>query len=175
MTNPLRTLHSPAPRHRVRSLLATIAGAALLLCAVSALDSRTALAQTDTASCSFLEIHATNDGTSIDPKLKRLKKKLERPPFSVWKKFALARKHDKKLTLTKTEKFPIGKTSKLSVEYKEYTRAKKERFKLRLTLHRKSGKKALGTDFTVDAGDYVVISISPTADMGYLLAVTCKK
>ncbi len=66
--------------------------------------------------------------------------------------------------------------AKLSILYKEYSKGKKERFKLRLTVLRKNGKRALGTDFTVYAGDYLLISMPTKAKgKGYILGATCSK
>jgi hypothetical protein len=133
-------------------------------------------AQTEeAASCSFLEIQASNDGKGIDPKLSPLKKKLEKPPFSAWAKFELQKRHDKTLTLMKSEELRVANEARLEAMYREYTKGKKERFKLRLTLRRKDGKKAMSTDATVDAGDYLVISMPPKDGKSYLLAITCKK
>lgn len=165
-----RTRRSPGPAR-----CTAIAAGALALFTLAAIGAQPARAQGATASCSFLEIQATNDGQSIDKQLSKLQKKLKQPPFSSWSKFSLLKKHDRALTLQKTDKFAIGSSSKLQVEYKEYTRAKKERFKLHLTLQRKNGKKAVNADFTVYAGDYLVLSLSPKRDHSYLLAVTCKK
>lgn len=151
------------------------AALALVAFAFAALCAPDAHAQDDVASCSFFEIQASTDGKGIDKKLSKLKKKLLQPPFSSWTKFDLLKKHDRKLTLTETDVFRIGTGSKLSTEYKQYSRAKKERFKLHLTLQSKNKKKAVDTDFTVYAGDYLVLSISPKRDKSYLLAVTCKK
>ena len=151
-------------------------GAALgvVLFLFSALGAGTANAQS-TADCSFLEIKASTEGKGVDKKLSKLEKKLQKPPFSSWTKFSLLKEHDIRLALTKIETVPIGASSKLRVEYKQYTAAKKERFKLHVTLELKSGKKAVDTEFTVQSGEYLVLSLSPQEDKSYLLAVTCKK
>ena len=146
----------------------------LALFVFSALSADLAHAEA-TANCSFLEIEASNEGKGVDKKLSKLEKKLQRPPFSSWQKFSLLKQHDRKLELTKTDTVPIGTSSKLRVEYKKYTAAKKERFTLHVTLQRKSGKKAVDTEFTVQSGEYLVLSLAPQRDKSYLLAVTCKK
>ena len=143
--------------------------------AVTALAGATPAHAEDTASCQFLEIQASNDGAGIDDKLKPLKKKFERPPFSSWKKYSLQRNHDETLQLTTAKDIRVGTSSKLSVLYKQYTKGKKERFKLQLTLSLKNGKKAMDTGVTVTRGDYLLISVSSKADQAFLLAVTCKK
>ena len=155
---------------------------AILCCAVLGmsllllLSANPAHAQTDAASCTFFEIQATKDGKGVDSKLKKLEKKLLHPMFSAWTKFDQLGKHDATLTLNATNVIAIAKGAKLSVLYKEYSKGKKERFKLQITVIGKNGKRALGTDFTVEAGNYMLISM-PTKDKdkGYILGSTCKK
>jgi hypothetical protein len=136
-----------------------------------------ALAQdADTASCSFLEIEASNDGVGTDPKLLPLTKTFERPPLSAWKKFTLLAKHDQRLALGKSEDVDTtSNKAKLEVVYEEYTKGKKERFKLSLSFKRADGKKLMTTSVTVDAGDYLVISMPSKQRTSNFLAITCKR
>lgn len=158
------------PYWRPLVLLTAVLGLSMLFASSSA------HAQADTASCTFFEIQASKNGKGVDPKLKKLKKKLLRPMFSEWSKFDLLAKHETSLKLTETKLINIASGAKLSAMYKEYSKAKKERFKLRLSVLWKNGKRGLGTDFTVYAGDYLLISMrTKDKNKSYILGATCKK
>lgn len=129
------------------------------------------------ASCSFIEIKATNEAGGIDPKLAKLEGKLKKPPFSAWKTFSLLAQHSRRLSKMKVESIALELGGKLSAQLREHSKAagKKDRVSLSLRLDDKQGKRALDSTVNVDAGDYVVIGYPlPDGSSGHLLAMTCK-
>jgi hypothetical protein len=151
-----------------------VSGAALAI--FLTLSHSEARAESNQLRCSFLEIQASNNGQGIDPELRRLSKKLTRPPLSSWKSFKLIAKHDKDLVRMNAQEVPLKLGGKLSALYREHTKPKdrRDRFSLGLTLDNKSGKRSLDTKIVVDAGDYFVIAHSSSQDSSQLLAITCK-
>ena len=131
-------------------------------------------AQDVQAECSFLEIKATNDDSGIDPELKRLKKKLTKPPLSSWNSFKLVARHDKTLTRRKAEDVTLQLGGKLSVLLREKTAGARTRFEVTLAIDSKKGKRVLDTTGNVAAGDYLIVSVDATAESSNLLAVTCR-
>ena len=157
------------------SLVAPVLALAVAAFLVGSASPALAQQNVETASCAFLEIQASNDGEGTDPRLLPLTKTFERPPLSAWKKFTLLAKHDETLTLASSEEVDTTSKAKLEVLYEEYSKGKKERFKLSLTFKRPDGKKLMTTSVTVDAGDYLVISMPSKQHASNFLAITCKR
>lgn len=159
-------------RLAVRSLL----GAAMVL-VVLAGSRAPAQAQeaSSAATCTFLEIKATNDAGGIDASLSPLAGKLKKPPFSAWKTFTLLARHEQRLARMKPADVSLKLGGKLEVLFRQLSQAKgkKDRVSLALALDDKQGKRALDTTVHVDEGDYVVIGYSLPSGSGHLLALRC--
>lgn len=156
-----------------------IAQTRILACAVTFVIalaglSATASAQDPSASCSFLEIKASNDSGDIDAKLKPLTRKLKRPPFSSWKSFKVVAEHTATLTHMKAQDVTLELGGKLSALLRNRSAGSKARMEVGLTIDNKKGKRAFGSKVTVAAGQYLIIAFETTADSGNLLAFTCK-
>jgi hypothetical protein len=158
-----------------RSVTRALLGAAVLAAVLLGGQVEAGAQEAKQAACTFLEIKASATGAGIDPALKPLAAKLEKPPFSAWKKFSLEARHPQTLVLMKAVDMPLKMGGKLSALFRQHTQAKgkKDRLSLSLTLDDRSGKRALDTKMHVDEGDYFVIVIGQSADGGQLLAFSC--
>ena len=157
-------------------VLSTLLFTAIMAIVLVGARERSASAQSQTATCSFLEIAATNaDPGSIDPALKAIEKKLKRPPFTSWNTFKLLGKASKELALLKAEVVTMTQ-GQASVLFRQSSKAsnKKERFELSITVDDQNGKRVVDTKTSVDAGDYILIGRSLPNNDGHFLALTCK-
>jgi hypothetical protein len=129
----------------------------------------------DKLSCQVLEIRASNEAETIDPTLKPLARKLRRPPFSAWKKFALLKRHDRTATKMKAVDVDLVPGGKLSLLYREQAQGKKPRLRLSFTLDDKAGRRLFNGTVNLDVGDYSLIGGEPLdGDATYIIGVTCK-
>jgi hypothetical protein len=135
-----------------------------------------ARADAEKASCQVFEIKASNDDGGVDAALKPLAKKLKKPPFSAWKRFALLKKHDKAAVKMKAVELRLVPGGTLSILYRERANAKgKARLRLTFTLDDKGGKRLFNGTVAVDVGDYSLIGGETLEDGAtYILAVSCK-
>lgn len=127
------------------------------------------------ATCTFIEIKATNEAGGIDSSLSQLAAKLKKPPFSAWKTFTQVARSERTLARMKSAEVPLKLGGKLEALFRQLSQAKgkKDRVSLALTLDDKQGKRALDTTVHVDEGDYVVIGYSLADGNGHLLALRC--
>lgn len=132
------------------------------------------LAQSTDATCLFLEIRASNDDSGIDPELKRLKKKLEKPPLSAWKSFKLVAKHEKSLTRMKEQEVDLQLGGKLSALLREKTAGKKTRFDLSVAIDNQKGTREVDTKASVAADQFLIFAYDASKESGNLLAFTCR-
>jgi hypothetical protein len=134
-----------------------------------------AAAAGDSASCEVLEIKASNDGSGIDPELKPLAKKLSKPPFSAWKRFALLKKQARSATRMKAVDMTLVPGGKLSLLYRERSADKRPRLRLTFTLDDASGKRLFNGTVNLDAGDYTLIGgEAMEGEATYIIGVACK-
>jgi hypothetical protein len=130
----------------------------------------------DAASCSVLEIGATNaKDPSIPANLKPLEKKLKKPPLSSWNSFKVMSSTNLSLTALRagTVKLASGQASLMLREID--TRAgKRPRLAITATMDDASGKRVVDSKVSVDAGDYLVVGYLLPNDDGHFLAVSCK-
>ncbi len=130
----------------------------------------------DDMSCRLLEVRASNDEGGLDPALKALASKFEKPPFSSWKTFKLLKEHKGKVEHKKTMKVSMVTGGLFSLLHRGATASAKKTPRLRLTftLDDKTGKRKLDGTINVDAGDYYLIGGDRLKDGGtYVLAVSC--
>jgi hypothetical protein len=130
----------------------------------------------ETARCEVLEIRASNEDGDVDPALRPLAKKLKKPPFSAWKRFALLKAHTQQVARMKSVDVALVPGGKLSLLYREKVAGKKKvRLRLSFTLDDKGGTRLFNGTVNLDAGDYSLIGGEPLdGDATYILAVTCK-
>lgn len=116
----------------------------------------TAAAAQDAATCDVYEIEASNDTPAgIDKGLASLKSKLEKPPFSGWKKFALVKKHSKSLRSGRAVGIGLSGGGNLSLEVRNVRReeGKKPRLRLSMQIDSAGGKRLVDATTQGDSGD----------------------
>lgn len=150
-------------------------GAALLAAVLAGWQTEARAQEATAATCEFLEIKASGGDGGIDPSLKELSGKLQKPPFSSWKRFERVAGHSRTLTRMKAVDVPLKMGGKLGALFRQHSKApgKKDRLSLSLTLDDKSGKRALDTKVHVDSGDYFLIVADQSTKSGYILAFSC--
>jgi len=125
-----------------------------------------------TASCEFFEISArAGDKPSIDGELKRVEKKLKKPPFSTWNQFKLLSHSQKSLAKKKAEAIglKIGSATATLVEIVD-----KSKVRLTLSMDDDKGKQvANNITTTVEAGDFMIYVHPLANNEGHLLSWTC--
>ena len=133
-------------------------------------------AQADEANCTVFEIKATAGEGGIDAELKRISKKLKKPPFSAWKTFKVVKKHSVKAPQKQAVSVTLAGGGKLGLLYKERSDAKgsKPRLRVGLTLDNKAGKRKADITLKVDSGDYTLVGQDAGKDgSSQLLAISC--
>jgi hypothetical protein len=133
---------------------------------------RTAVAD-EAATCHLLEIRASSDGAEIDGALKPLARKLKKPPFSAWSRFALLKQHDRSAARMKSVDVDLVTGGKLSLLFRD--KGDKGRLRLTFTLDDKGGKRLFNGTVNLEGGDYTLIG-GESLDGGatYILGVTCR-
>ncbi|MCE9576522.1 MAG: hypothetical protein K8W52_25455 [Deltaproteobacteria bacterium] len=129
----------------------------------------------DTASCSVIEIGATNaKDPSIPPGLKPLEKKLKKPPLSSWNSFKVMSSTTLNLSAMRAApvKLATGQASLMLREI-EKREGKRPRLALAVTMDDASGKRVVDSKVSVDAGDTLMVG-SLVNDDGHFLAISCK-
>jgi len=124
-----------------------------------------------TASCEFFEISAkTGDKPAIDGELKRVEKKLKKPPFSTWNQFKLLSRSKKSLAKKKAEPIglKIGSATATLVEIVD-----KSKVRLTIAIDDDKGKQVATNTTTVDAGDFMIYVHPLANNEGHLLSWTC--
>jgi hypothetical protein len=129
--------------------------------------------------CAIYEMAASNGATVVDPALRPLQKKLNKPPFSSWKTFKLLKKHDKQAVRMKALNLPLVTGSKLSLLYRDQisNQGKKVRLRVTFTLDDKNDKRKLNSTLNLDSGDFSLIGgdWDKLADGAtYIVAVSCR-
>lgn len=130
----------------------------------------------DRATCTVLEIQASNQGKGIDNALKPLAKKFKKPPFSSWNTFKLLKRHKKVAQQMKALSIKLVPGSTLSLLFRSATSSKKKKDRLRLTftIDDKNGKRKLESTMNLDSGDYYLVGgDSLSEDSVYILATAC--
>ena len=124
-----------------------------------------------TASCEFFEISArTGDKPAIDGELKRVEKKLKKPPFSTWNQFKLLSHSQKSLAKKKAEAIglKIGSATATLVEIVD-----KSKVRLTISMDDDKGKQVASNTTTVEAGDFMIYVHPLANNEGHLLSWTC--
>ena len=124
-----------------------------------------------TASCEFFEIAAkTGDKPAIDGELKRVEKKLKKPPFSTWNQFKLLSHSQKSLAKKKAEAIglKIGSATATLVEIVD-----KSKVRLTVSMDDDKGKQVASNTTTVSAGDFMIYVYPMANNEGHLLSWTC--
>jgi hypothetical protein len=133
---------------------------------------RPSLAQAaQTASCSVVEIWASNDGGGVDPKLERWKSKLS---GLKWTSF----KHRGETSLTVEMKKPasagLSNGGKVTLLYKDRRGdAAKPRLYMNVGVLDKGGTQIADLTTNFDSGDAVLISGEPEEKGVYMLGLSC--
>ncbi|MBP6629083.1 MAG: hypothetical protein KA297_06625 [Kofleriaceae bacterium] len=130
----------------------------------------------DSASCEFLEIHAASSASpAVPPELKRLEKKLKKPPFSSWNTFRLLTQNARTLGRLRSEQVKLSNGA-ATILFRDVQRSgsKKARLALSVTLDDQTGKRVLDTKVAVDSGDFVLFGRSLPSNEGHVLAISCK-
>jgi hypothetical protein len=126
------------------------------------------------AKCNLRVVHATKDGSGVDPKLTPLRVYFEQPTFAAWHQFKLL--EDKQLTIPPkgVANFDLPNGRKGTLTYVEHFEEKKEhRLRIKLTIDRPD-KRMLETTFVLDESG-VVLQAGQRHEGGRLiLAISCK-
>jgi hypothetical protein len=148
--------------------------------ALGLLGGQPAHADEPKADCEVHEIQAHNGEGGIDPALKPLARKLQKPPFSGWKSFRLLAKHELALTQKQPAGLGLATGGKMTLLYREKVEAKgkKPRLRLSVNLDDAKGKRTLDATTLVDSGDVWLIGGEPMAgeknpDATYVVAIAC--
>lgn len=158
------------PRAAALSILVSVGVLALPL---------TAAAQ-QSAGCEVYEIEASNeDPAGVDPGLAGLSSKLQKPPFSSWKRFALRKKHDKSLRVGTAVGIGLADGGNLSLEVRDVTRAegKKPRLRLSLQIDSAKGKRLVSATTQGDSGDPWLVGGLPVKgkpDATGVIGIVCR-
>jgi hypothetical protein len=124
-----------------------------------------------TASCEFFEISAkTADKAAIDSELKRVEKKLKKPPFSTWNQFKLLSHAQKSLAKKKAEPIALrtGSATATLVEIVD-----KSKVRLTISMDDDKGKQVVNNTTTVEAGDFMIYVHPLPNNEAHLLSWTC--
>ena len=124
-----------------------------------------------TASCEFFEISAkTADKPAIDGELKRVEKKLKKPPFSTWNQFKLLSHAQKSLAKKKAEPIALrmGSATATLVEIVD-----KSKVRLTISMDDDKGTQVVNNTTTVEAGDFMIYVHPMANNEGHLLSWTC--
>lgn len=136
-----------------------------------------AWAAPDAADCKVFEIKASKDKKKgIDKALKPIAKKLAKPPFDTWSSFELMAQHKEKLERMKALELKLVPGGKLTLLYRDLSRAagKKARLRLSFTLDDKSGKRVADITMKLDSGNYNLLTAGRLeGDGGFIIATSC--
>jgi hypothetical protein len=152
---------------------------ALLAAALSVLLASGEASAQPAVKCTVFEVKASNDGEGpgVDPQLKKLEKKLKKPPFSSWKTFKLLKKHTKTAEQMKPLTLKLVPGWKLGLLYRSASTSKRKKTRLRLTItiDDKTGKRKAETSMNVDEGQFNLIWGGEILGEGsyYFLASAC--
>lgn len=126
-------------------------------------------------SCEVLEIAATQGTPSIPDSLKKLAKKLKRPPLSSWNNFVLLSSATFTMQKLVPQAVPLSKgATELLVRDIDRSSGKRARIALGVTMNDSAGRRVVDTKASVDAGDYFAVGYSTADNSGHLIAVSCK-
>jgi hypothetical protein len=126
----------------------------------------------DPVTADIFEISASTGKTPMfDAELKPLEKKLKKPAFAAWNQFKLLMKTQQTLVKRKPASFKlkIGSASVTLVEIVD-----KSKCRLTIAMQDDKGKEIANSTVKVEAGDYVVLTVSLPNNDGHLLALSCK-
>ena len=122
------------------------------------------------ADCSFFEISATRAAAAaIDPELKPLEKKLQRPPFSSWNKFHKLSAGAVHLVQHKAEPLHLSQGAATLLLRDRH----EAHIDWTISVDGADGKRVLDTKQSVNAGDWNVVA-NNVKDDGHILALTCR-
>jgi hypothetical protein len=131
------------------------------------------------AHCDVRVIQALPHGSGIDPQITRLRKQLERPPFTAWHGFKLLGDHDLKVPLHESVSFTLPNGKKTSVSYVDHVERPdgKHRLRMRLEIDDRQGaatpEKDLSTVFVLDEGGVVLQAGQKYQDGILILGLSC--
>ncbi|MEJ7597207.1 MAG: hypothetical protein WKG01_04790 [Kofleriaceae bacterium] len=123
-------------------------------------------------SCDYLEVQATTGKASAsDAGLKPIEKKLKKGPFKQWNEFKLLSSGQRALKKSKAEAIALkqGNLSAMLIEIVD-----KSKIRLRLEIENAKGKQVSNNTTLLDAGDWVITTVSQPNGDGHLTALTCK-
>jgi hypothetical protein len=140
-----------------------------VLVAALAIAALPRVARAGDATCDYVEVKATADG-SIDPSLSALKSKLQQPPFSSYKGHAPLGRGSFDLTKNKPHPLPL-KVGGGSVLLRDRD---PKLLALTLTIDGSDGKRHVDTKVQLAAGDWVVVTDTSSAKEAHILGLTCK-
>ncbi len=127
-------------------------------------------------SCEVLEIKATQAATpSIPDSLKKLAKKLKRPPLSSWNFFELLSSSTHAMSKLVPKAVPLSTgAAELLVRDIDRASGKRPRIALGVTMNDGAGRRVVDTKASIDAADYFAVGYSTSDNSGHLIAVSCK-
>lgn len=126
--------------------------------------------------CHLWIVHALPDAGGVDPRLGRLKRRLEKPPFAEWKKFDLLEEKTLQLQPNAPSKFtlPNGRQGTLTL-LQVIDKGSKRRLELQLTVTEEGNKRSLDTKFEVDEGRIFMTAGQKHLNGTLILGVGCDK
>jgi hypothetical protein len=134
----------------------------------------TAPALAGDAECNYVEITATTTpdakGSTIDPDLKPLEKKLKKAPFTAWNTFKKLSGGTASMTKNKPETLKL-KQATATVMLRDRS---EKRVELTVSLDNVAGKRVLDAKPALKVSDWVVFVVSNAKDDGHIVALTCK-
>ena len=123
-------------------------------------------------SCDYLEVSATTSKTnSVDAGLKPIEKKLKKGPFRQWTEFKMLSSGQRALKKGKVEAIALkqGTMNATLVEIVD-----KSKIRLKLEIGNAKGKAVSNNTTLLDAGDWVITTVTQPNGDGHLTALTCK-
>ena len=124
--------------------------------------------------CEARVIHATHGSGGVDPKIKRVAKYLQKPPFTSWSEFKQIGEKDFKIGPGGSDRLdlPNGRRATIGYVAPLHPPKGKERLRLRLTLT-EGDKSFLDTVFVLD-DEGIVLQAGQRYDQGMLiLGISC--
>lgn len=154
---------------KVHRILPTLGFALFVL----VLGARSARAQS--VACEVLEVSATTGSPEIPASLNRLAKKLKRPPFTSWNRFALLSTRAQTMQLQVPEAIGLSRGgAELLVRGIERGDNRRARISLAVTMTDAKRRRVVDTRATIDAGDFFAVGYSLPNNDGHLIAISCK-
>jgi len=122
--------------------------------------------------CDYLEVTATTGKAPVvDAGVKPIEKKLKKGPFRQWNEFKLLSSGQRALKKNKAESITLkqGNVNVVLVEIVD-----KSKIRLKIEIENAKGKAVSNNTTLLDAGDWVITTVTQPNGDGHLTALTCK-